>query len=196
MGDQPLITALDPFTATVLGPSFTMTVEGAGFITGTTALWDGHALTTTYIDSTHLAVQVGAAQLDHAKIVTVTARSSDSFVSNGVPFVVEALLPSITSLSPDSKMAESPTFVLTINGKHFAPDAQVVWNDTPLLTHFVNGQKVTAQIDANLLALGQTVGVAVRNPTPDATTSPILPFTVQPFSEQPIQKIYLPAVMQ
>jgi hypothetical protein len=182
LGSQPVITALEPFTATVLGPSFPLTVTGSGFISGTVALWNGTPLPTTVVDGEHLSVQVGAEQIASAAVVQVKAQSPapGNFVSNEVPFLVEALTPVISSLSPGSVPAENPTLTLIIDGSNFAPDAEVLWNGTPLTTQFVSPTQVKVQIDAALLTNGQTVGVAVRNPQPDERISPAVSFEVQP----------------
>ena len=75
LGSQPLITALDPYTATVNSAAFTLAVEGSGFVSGTTVLWGGNALPTTVIDEAHLTVDVGAAQLTAAGIIQLKART-------------------------------------------------------------------------------------------------------------------------
>jgi hypothetical protein len=199
LGSQPLITALEPFTATVLGPSFTLTVAGSGFVSGTVALWNGTALPTTVVDGEHLAVQVATGQLASAAMVQVKTQSPapGNFESNQAPFVVQAATPVISSLSPANVSAGSPSFTLTIDGSNFAPDAQVLWNGTPLATQVISPTQVTVQIDAALLANGQTVGVAVRNQTPDERISSSVPFEVQPAGTQPQnQQSYLPLIVK
>jgi hypothetical protein len=183
LGYQPVITLLSPATAPALGASFAMTVEGSGFVAGTVALWDGAELPTTYVDSEHLTVQVDAAKLASAALAQVKTRAPNNFESNQLPFLVEGTSPMITSLSPASVAAGSPALVLTINGSNFAPDAQVFWNGSPLATQFVNGGQVTVQVDAALLANGQTVGVAVNNPQPDSAVSPVVNFEIQPATQ-------------
>ena len=157
-----------------------MTVEGSGFVAGTVALWNDIELPATYVDSEHLTVQVDTAQLASAALIQVKTRAPNNFESNQLPFLVEGTSPTITSLSPASVAAGNPTLVLTINGSNFAPDAQVLWNGSPLATQFVNAGQVTAQVDATLLENGQIVGVAVNNPQPDSAISPVVNFEIQP----------------
>lgn len=182
LGSQPVITALSPFTATVLAPPFTMTVTGSSFISGTQVLWNGIALPTTFVDGEQLTTQVGDAQLNSATVVQVTTRSPapGNFVSNALPFVVAATTPAITSLSPSTVVAGNPTLTLTVDGTGFAADAQILWNGNPLTTQFVSPTQVKVQIDAGLLANGQIVGVAVRNQLPDARISSSAVFEIQP----------------
>jgi hypothetical protein len=188
LGMQPVIAALEPFTATMLGPSFTLTVAGSGFVSGTTVLWNGSELPTTYVDGEQLTAQVGAAQLSSATVAQVKTRSPApaGFESNEAPFVVQTLAPAITALSPISVVAGGPAIELTVDGSSFAPDAQILWNGEPLNTQFVSPTQLRAQVNAALLANGQIAGVAVRNPLPDARISPAVPFevTVNPSSPE------------
>ena len=193
LGSQPVLTALVPFTSTVLAASFPMTVEGSGFISGTLVLWNDAPLPTIFVDSEHLLAQVTAAQLSSAAVVQVTARAPApaTFVSNALPFIVEAAAPVITTLSPSSVSAGNPTLTLTIAGSNFAANAQVLWNGTPLTTQFVSPTQVTVQIDAALLLTGQTAGVAVRNALPSEQISSAASFVVQP---RLTSNLYLPLV--
>ncbi|HXF63061.1 MAG TPA: IPT/TIG domain-containing protein, partial [Caldilineaceae bacterium] len=196
LGIQPVITALEPFTATALGPSFTMTVTGSGFVSGTVVLWGDSALPTTFVDGEHLTAQVASDRLASAALVQVKTRSPapGNFESNVAPFVVEALAPAIVGLSPASVTAGSPTLTLTVNGSNFASDAQVLWNGTPLPTQFVNATQLTAQVDTSLLVKGQVIGVTVRNQQPDERISSAAAFEVQPQSQTQERHTHLPLV--
>jgi hypothetical protein len=197
LGNQPVITGLEPYSATVLGPSFTISVEGSSFVSGTLLLWNGSALPTTYVDGEHLTAEVGATELASAALVQVTARApaSGNFLSNAAPFMVEGVAPVLTSLSPGSVGAGNAALTLTVNGSNFAANAQVLWNGAPLATQFVSATQLKAEVGATLLANGRMAGVAVRNPLPVARMSAVLQFEVEPQSEQPdSQKIYLPVI--
>jgi hypothetical protein len=193
LGTLPSLTSLEPFTALAFSPPLTLTVEGTDLVSGTVVLWNGAALPTTFVDDEHLIAEVGTAQLSDAASVVVTARSPApaNLVSDGLPFEVYALRPTISSVSPNSISAGSPATVLTINGANFAPDAQVLWNGEPLTTTWVNSDRLRAQVGAALLHYGQTVGLAVRNQTPEERTSPQVTFEVLPF-----RGVYLPLVMR
>jgi hypothetical protein len=199
LGNQPVITLLQPYTATVLSASLAMTVEGSSFVSGTTVLWNGSALPTTFVDSEHLTAQVAAAQLTSAGLVTVTTRSPapGNFTSNPLPFFIEPLRPQITALSPASAEAEDPTLTLTIDGSNFAADAKVLWNGTYLTPQSVTSTQIKVQIDAALLEIGQTIGVAVANQQPDERVSPTLPFEVQASEEEEFaERSYLPGIVK
>ncbi len=192
LGDQPVLTAIAPYTASAGSAAFTLQLEGGGFVSGTVALWNGVALPTTVVDGEHLAAAVGAAQLAAPGQAQVSARSPapDNLESNKLPFIVHGPTPVIASLTPASVGAGSPTILLTIKGSNFAADSQVLWNGAGLTTQFINADEVRAQIDASLLRLGQSVGVAVRNPSPAARISAPHVFEVQTQAGQ----VYLPLV--
>ena len=194
LGDQPVIAAFDPYAATVGGPAFTLSVEGSGFVSGTTVLWGGIELPTSVVDGEHLTAAVGAAQLGGAGQIQVSVRSPapGNFASNRLYFLVDVVTPLITGLTPAGIGADSPALQLTIDGSNFAADAQVLWNGAPLVTQFVSASQVKAQIDAALLSVGQTAGVAVRNQSPVERISPSYPLVVGPAASQ--QRVFLPLV--
>ena len=140
-------------------------------------------------------MQVGAAQLSSAAIIPVTAQSPApaNFVSNAASFVVEAASPVVTTLTPNKVVAGNPTLTLTIDGTGFAANAQVLWNGTVLTPQSVNPTQIQVQINAALLANGQAVGVAVRNPTPSERISASAGFEVQPRLTT-TNELYLPLV--
>jgi hypothetical protein len=115
-----------------------------------------------------------------ARLVQVSARSPapGNFTSNSLTFLADAVAPVISSLAPTGTVAGGPSFLLTVNGSNFASDAQVLWNGAPLATNFINAGQLTVQVDAALIAQGQTAGVAVRNQLPAERISGSAPFEV------------------
>lgn len=57
----PSIATLDPNAASVGGPAFTLTVNGAGYVDGSVVLWNNVALATTFVSSQALNADVPAA---------------------------------------------------------------------------------------------------------------------------------------
>ena len=191
LGVLPTLSALEPSSALVNGPDFPLQISGSHFVSGTLALWNDSPLPTEFGDSEHLTATVGAAQLSAAGTVTVTTRSPapGEFVSNGLLFQVQALPPIISQVSPTVTLAGGPPITVTLDGANFSPDAQVLWNGEALPTTFENSGSVRAQVAASLLVNGQTVGLSVRNPTPQEHISAPVDFQVLPG-----QNIYLPAI--
>ncbi|MCC6585701.1 MAG: putative Ig domain-containing protein [Bryobacterales bacterium] len=74
--------------------------------------------------------------------------------------------PEITSLSPATVTAGSPSFTLVVNGSRFSQDSRVVWrygffNATNLDTRFISETRLEATVPATVLQQGGTVPVAV-----------------------------------
>lgn len=192
LGDRALVRVLTPGKVIAQGPAFTLHVTGTGFISGTVVRWNNNSLSTTFVNSEHLTAQVGAGRIGSPGTVQIRARTPDGFDSNVLPLFIVPRTPVLASLSPNGAGAGSGLIVLEVQGQHFAPDVQVLWNGTPLTTQFVSATRATAQLPAALLANGTTVGIAVRNPSPVASLSNLLPFNVLP--PPPDHRIYLPAM--
>jgi hypothetical protein len=69
----PLINQpLAPMTAAPGGSSLTLTVNGAGFVSGSAVNWNGTALSTVYLNSSQLTATVPAANIANAGTASVT----------------------------------------------------------------------------------------------------------------------------
>ena len=76
----------------------------------------------------------------------------------------------IQQLVPSSTTAGSAGFMLTVNGKGFAPGAVVHWNATPQSTMYLTTSQVAANIPASLIANPITVSVYVRSNNANSNT--------------------------
>src|SRR5580658_1005771 len=100
----PVITSLSPSSATALGPAFTLTVYGTGFVSGATVDWNGAALATTYVSATQLTGAVGANLIASPGSASITVVDPGNVVSNSFPFTINPPPPpppNIISLSPN-----------------------------------------------------------------------------------------------
>ncbi len=86
--------------------------------------------------------------------------------------------PTISSISPSAAKAGSSTFTLTVSGDGFSPTSSILWNGTALPTVFVDGQTLTASIDATQIASLGYAWVNVSSPGPGGGISASLPFTI------------------
>src|SRR6185437_9424520 len=68
----PAITLVTPGSAVAGGADFTLTVSGTGFRSGAMVLFNGTALTTTFVSETELQAQVTAAQIASTGAVNIT----------------------------------------------------------------------------------------------------------------------------
>jgi len=88
-GNTVTITAISPSTAVAGGPAFTLFVNGTGFSSGATVLWNGAALPTGVLSSIQLTAPVPSNLIGSAGTATV-AVISGGITSAGVPFIANA----------------------------------------------------------------------------------------------------------
>ncbi len=171
----PTVSGLSPASANAGGAAFTLTVNGTNFVSGATILWNGQALApTTVVSATQLTATVPVNLIASPGAVNV-AVSQSSGISGVVPFTVNSVAPTITSLSPATTAAGGLDFPLTVNGTNFASDATVYWNSTQLATTPGTSTQLTATVPANLITTATTASITVRE---SAGTSPAATFTV------------------
>ena len=194
----PTITSLSPDWATAGGPAFTLTVNGANFVSDSTVRWDGEDRTTTFVSSTQLTAAITAADVGTAGTVNVTVvnPAPGGGTSNALPFTIANPAPTITSLSPDSARAGGPAFTLTVHGTNFASDSTVHWDGAARTTTFVSSTRLTADITAaDIVTVGMVNITVVNLLTPGGDTSNALPFEVTEFGPIPLTNyIYLPLI--
>jgi hypothetical protein len=116
-GISPTLIAITPDAAPQGALSFTLTVTGASFISGTVALWNGGVRSTTVLNTTTLSVAIPAGDLVSGGVAQVQARygeAADS-VSNALPFTIAAPTSTPTPTpSPTATLAPGePTFTPT-----------------------------------------------------------------------------------
>lgn len=176
----PSITSLSPTQTGVGGTSFSLTINGTGFIPTSVARWNGSNRTTTFISSTQIQMQVLSSDLAAAGAATITVFNGlpGGGTSNGQTFTVTNPLPAITSLSPSSNVAGSGAFTLTVFGTNFVSTSTVNWNGSPRTTTFINSTQLTAAITANDILTAGSANVTVVNPAPGGGASNVQNFTI------------------
>ena len=101
------------------GPAFTLTVNGAGFVSGATVQWNGAPLDTTHASATRLTALVPAANLARAGTASVTV------VNPGAPAASNAVFFAVTSpAGPPTIFANAPGSPIT-PGPGLFPEAVV-----------------------------------------------------------------------
>ncbi|HVN78592.1 MAG TPA: putative Ig domain-containing protein, partial [Terriglobia bacterium] len=79
---------------------------------------------------------------------------------------VQNPVPAITGISPNSAIAGSPEFALTVNGSNFVSGSTVRWNGSNRTTSLNSATSLTASIPASDIATAGTASVTVNNPAP------------------------------
>ena len=170
------LSSLSPNSATAGGPAFTLTANGSGFLSGSSILWSGSPLSTSYISGNQLSASVSAALIASQGSAAVTVQNPGGTTSNALTFTINAPTPSLSSLSPSSATAGSPAFTLTVNGSGFLSGSTVLWNGSALSTSYVSGNQLSASVPASVITSQGSATVTVQNPS--GPISNALTFTI------------------
>ena len=79
---------LSPSSAVAGGPSFTLTVNGSTFVSGSVVRWNGASRTTTFVSATQLTAAITAADIAAAGSASVTVQNPGGAVSNALTFTI------------------------------------------------------------------------------------------------------------
>lgn len=179
LGTLPEITALTPISTTAGSNTFMLTLDGRNFEEGSTVLWNGDPLPTTYVSASKVRANVPSSTLTAAGIVSITVQNPSAFAAPVRTFVVNNPIPEITSLSPASVEPHAPPFTLTVNGAGFVPGATVLWDGEPYATTFINDAQLSVTVDVGSVAFAEEpVGVTVLNPDPTEQVSNTVLFVI------------------
>jgi len=178
----PAISSISPSSATAGGPSFTLTVNGSNFVSGSKVHWNSLILTTTFVSSTQVTAAVPSSDIRSVGTVSVTVVNAPpgGGTSNAMTFTVNNPVPAISSISPSSATAGGPAFTLTVNGSNFVTGSVVDWNGSARTTTFTSRTRVTASISAADIATVGTASVTAVNAPPGGGTSNAKTFTINP----------------
>src|ERR1035441_9446171 len=80
----PAITTISPTSVTAGTAGFTLTVNGNGFVSGSTVQWNGVALQTTLVSATQLTALVGSSLIASSGTSAITVFSPGGLQSNAV----------------------------------------------------------------------------------------------------------------
>ena len=180
----PTISTLSPSSATAGGSALTMTVNGSGFLAGSAVQWNGSSLSTTYGGGNQLSASVPANLIVSQGSANITVVNPGGATSNVVMFTINAAVPLLSSLTPNSAAAGGPGFNLIVDGSGFLVGSTVVWNGSSLSTTYGGGNQLSASAPANLIASQGSANVIVVNPG-GATSNPVT-FTISAPTAQTI----------
>lgn len=76
---------------------------------------------------------------------------------------VSVVTPEIISINPDSKIANSGAFTLTVDGKGFTTASKVYWNGSLRTTTYISSTQISASIPGTDLPAPGIVPITVRN---------------------------------
>jgi hypothetical protein len=173
------IASIEPSVAT-FGTSVTVTVTGANFVTGVTAMVGQDAMTTTVVNSTTLTFLLDSTKTTQSGPLQISVYNGGIW-SNAVYFHVAMVgWPVIDSISPNLIQAgtvSSATFDLMVSGVGFENSATVQWNAKSVPTQFVSSTSLLATIPAGAAF---ALGIALVTVLSGGNSSSCVPFTIVP----------------
>ena len=180
LNPAPVATSLAPPSIAVGSAGFTLTVNGSGFVNGSTVQWNGNSRTTNFVSATQLTAAIPASDLTTAATasVTVVSPAPGGGTSAALTFGVNNPTPVVTTISPNTATTGSAGITLTVNGTGFVSGSTIRWNNSNRATTFVSGTQLTAQIPGSDLTTAGTKTVGVTNPAPGGGASNTVNFTV------------------
>jgi uncharacterized protein (TIGR03437 family) len=176
----PKISGVTPDSANAGSPDVVITVNGSNFNSGSKVFFNGVELATTFVNDTQLTATIPASALATAGTgtITVVTPNPGGGASNGVPFTVNNVGPTLTNITPRVKNVGDPEFKLSLTGTNFVNGSIVRWGGGDRPTSFVSATALTADIPASDLATAAIVEVSVFNPAPGGGASNSIKFFV------------------
>jgi pseudomonalisin len=181
----PAVTSVNPPSASVGQSIPTFTVTGSNFVPGAVITFNGISQTSAISNNgTTITAAISGVTLSSAAIIPigVTNPSPGGGPSNTVNFTVNNLVPTLTSISPNTSPT-SETVIVTATGTAFVTGASLIFNGVSSAgTVTNNGTTLTATVAATSLAAVGTAAVTVSNPAPGGGPSNPLNFVIDDFS--------------
>ncbi len=176
--NSPTITSLAPSSLPVHSSSLNVTVNGQNFASTAVVLVNGSNRVTAYVDSSQLTLTLLPADVGSTATLNVRVRNPNAQFSNTVSLSVAigGTAPTITLISPNSVVAASPGFTLSVVGTNFVSGSVVRVNGIVRTTTFVDASHLTAAIPASDIVNPGTLSITVLDP--DATVSAPATLTV------------------
>jgi len=155
----PTIASLSPGATVAGGAAFTLTVNGSGFVNGSTVQWKGSPRTTNFISATQLTAQIPAADIAAAGTasVTVATPAPGGGTSNALSFAINGAVVSVSAASFVGAELASESIVAAF-GLDLARSVEVA-SATPLPT-VLAGTKVSVKDSAGTERLSPLFFVA------------------------------------
>jgi len=117
----PAITSLSPSSALAGGPTYTLTVNGSGFVPSSVAQWNGADLTTTFVSEGQLTASVPAsniAAVGTAQVTVVNPAPGGGTSNPSISLAITAPQPIsfLTTSLPGTSVGKSYYFVMSATG--------------------------------------------------------------------------------
>ena len=175
------LSTVTPASAIVGSGATSVQLVGTGFLPTTQVLFNGVAITASYVDSTRMNATIPAASLMTVGDLPITARNPPpgGGTSNPVSFRVQYAAPTLASIAPSTANAGSGPTQVVLTGTGFYAASQVTFDGVAATTTYVSATEVRATLTAAQLANGGVIAVRVSTPAPGGGLTGTQSFTVQ-----------------
>ncbi|HEY3330086.1 MAG TPA: IPT/TIG domain-containing protein [Capsulimonadaceae bacterium] len=176
----PTITAIDPDSLIAGTGPINITVSGSQFLTSAAIAINGVTTSTTYLSSTSLSATLPAALVSTAGTLSVTVVNLPPFgaVSNAILLPILNPTPVLQAIAPETAVAGSGSFVLTLTGTGFLPTTRVVLGGSMLDGTLNADGTFSVTVPAAAIAAVGPLSVTATNPTPGGGDSNTLTLAV------------------
>jgi trimeric autotransporter adhesin len=171
----PTITSLSPPSVYLNSPTTTIAINGSGFLASSVAyLQNNTPLPTTFVSATQIKAQISDTALSsEGALYLYVANPQPGGGSTSTTLQVVGLEPIISSVTPTSIVAGTPSEQILVNGQNFAAGAKVQWNGINIPATYVNSSQLQFQPTTAELATAGLIQLAVSNPSPGTISSPV-----------------------
>ncbi len=185
----PTVTSFDIPSVLVGSPPPTITINGTGFVSGSTVNWGGQTKSGTslqWLSGGQIQVTLTAADVATAQSVSVsvTNPTPGGGTSNSATFTVANPSPTVTILSPTTALAGSTGVTVMVTGANFVSGgvltgSSITWNGSSLTsTVSGGGTTLTAMIPSASLKNAGTATIGVSTVGPGGGTAGSLLFII------------------
>jgi hypothetical protein len=181
----PQISSISPTSVAAGSPGFTLTINGANFVPGSTLNVNGSAQSVTFVNAAQVTASISASVVATTGSISLSITNplgGTGYPSGGTSSTVSLAVlttnsqPTLGTLTPASTTVGGPNFPLTLTGTGFTPSSIVTFGSATVSSAFQSPTTLTASIPASAISTAGTPYVTVMNP--GGKPSVVLTFTV------------------
>ncbi|MFZ4627453.1 MAG: PPC domain-containing protein [Blastocatellia bacterium] len=185
LNPTPALTRISPAMSIVGSASVDLVLEGSGFVSQSSVIWNGASRPATFVSVSQLQLRLAPSDLALVGSIPVAVVSPGpgGGSSNVLTFLVEPRpnpVPMIGRMSPSSVVAGDPSLTVEITGTGFIPGSTLLWQGTPRSFTYHSETRLTTTLSADELLVPGNFTVVVVNPAPGGGSSSAVNWTVDP----------------